>query len=194
VLAGVAVLALGAGGYAVFNRYRLQTNTATAQPTPAPAPTLAQEAAKPVPVDVTTAMNAVITNGGNPANVRAGPKPGDRQVAQLASGTQIRVVDDIHTDNGGWARITAPTNGWIAKSALSALPPPAGYRTNAVAASDVGPVVALRSGPGPTNSQVGEIPNGTALRIVADRAGWVQIDLPQNGWIIKWAYKHELRQ
>ena len=145
----------------------------------------------PAPVIV---MNATITNDGKPGNIRSGPNPTAPLVKSLPSGTELRVVEDRHAgDSGGWARIDQPESGWIAKSAVRTKPPAKGFTTNAVIFSDISDAITLRRGAGDGNSAVGTLANGTPIRIIDDSGSWAKIDLPREGWIIKWAYRHELR-
>ncbi|MCL6634886.1 MAG: N-acetylmuramoyl-L-alanine amidase [Peptococcaceae bacterium] len=142
---------------------------------------------------------AVVT--GSYVNVRSGPGTGYGIVTQVGLGERLPVLDK----SGDWYKVqlSAGNSGWIAgwlvnveDTAPSYLPkpgqaPPAdsgGGGAGSKVALVTGSVVNVRSGPGTSNTVVGQVSQGDSLPVLEQSGDWYRVKLASGGtgWVAGW--------
>jgi SH3-like domain-containing protein len=119
------------------------------------------------------------TVGANNVNVRGQAKLRSEVVARLSKDQPVLVFEEIVLKNTGpdepsaWARIRLPegTNVWVNTQFIEA-----------TSKTVIPKVLNLRSGPGENYSVLGRLAKGDAVKEVATRGDWIQIEAPTNAY------------
>ncbi|WP_157620615.1 SH3 domain-containing protein, partial [Synechococcus sp. PCC 7335] len=106
-----------------------------------------------------------------PLNVRSGPGTRFEKVDTLANDSRVTVTGE----DAGWLQITHPVNGWIFEKNTS--------KFLMRLTSDDNPPTNVRSGPGQHFDVVHKLDNGTSIRVIDEKEGWLQLAGPVDGWI-----------
>lgn len=135
---------------------------------------------------------------GNYVNVRGGPGTGYDVISQVGYGDRLPVLGK----SGDWynVRLSSGAAGWIAGWLVSienagspVIPPgnppaPANPGGGGKVAVVAGSIVNVRSGPGTSNTVIGQVSRGDNLSVVEQSGDWYRVKLPGGGtgWVAGW--------
>ena len=111
-----------------------------------------------------------VTNGG--VNFRRGPGTNQALIRLLPSGTAIEIIGQ----RDGWLHVRVGNEtGWVLGSLIQ--------RMNVMGVTDGG--VNFRRGPGTNQALIRLLPSGTAIEIIGQRDGWMNVRVGnETGWVL----------